>query len=85
MIMNQDNNFVDPRYNEGAPDSSGHIMSSYVVEEKDTLPDIARKFNLTVEQLLAANKDHIHDSQALVQTGTRIMIPKIQDRGPGQE
>lgn len=77
--MNQDNNFVDPPYNEGKPDSAGHIMSSYVVEEKDTLPDIARKFNLTVDQLLAANKDHIPDAQSLIQTGTRIMVPKIQD------
>lgn len=54
-------------------------MSSYVVEEKDTLPDIARKFNLTVEQLLAANQEHIPDASSLVQTGTRIMIPKIQE------
>lgn len=78
-IMNQDNNFVDPRYNEGKPNSSGHIMSSYVVEEKDTLPDIARKFNLSVEQLLEANRDNIPDAQSLIQTGTRIMVPKIQE------
>lgn len=77
--MTQDDNFVDPRYNEGAPNSSGHIMSSYVVEEKDTLPDIARKFGLSVEQLLAANRDHIQDASSLVQTGTRIMIPKLKE------
>lgn len=77
--MNQDNNFVDPHYNEGKPDSAGHIMSSYVVEEKDTLPDIARKFGLSVEELLAANRDHIPDASSLVQTGTRIMIPKLKE------
>lgn len=79
MIMSQHDNFVNPDYNEGAPHSTGHIMSSYVVEEKDTLPDIARKFNLSVEELLAANKEHIADSTSLIQTGTRIMIPKIQN------
>lgn len=77
--MNQNDNFVDPNYNEGAPDSSGHIMSSYVVEEKDTLPDIARKFGLSVEELLTANRDHIQDASSLVQTGTRIMIPKLKE------
>lgn len=79
MMMSQQNNFVNPDYNEGAPHSSGTIMSSYVVEESDTLPDIARKFNLTVEELLTANKDHIADATGLIQTGTRIMIPKIKD------
>lgn len=70
---------MNPAYNEGAPRTGGNIMSSYVVEEKDTLPDIARKFNLSVEELLAANKDHIADASSLIQTGTKIMIPKIQD------
>lgn len=77
--MSQHDNFINPDYQEGTPDSGGTIMSSYVVEESDTLPDIARKFNLSVEALLEANKDHIADASALVQTGTRIMIPKIQD------
>lgn len=76
MIMDNQNNFVNPAYNEGAPVSSGHIMSSYVVEEKDTLPDIARKFNLSIEELLAANKDNIPDASSLIRSGTRIMIPK---------
>ncbi len=78
-MMSQHNNFVNPEYNEGAPNSAGTIMSSYVVEESDTLPDIARKFNLSVDELLAANKDHIADATGLIQTGTKIMIPKIQD------
>ncbi len=77
--MSQRDNFVNPDYNEGAPRTGGHIMSSYVVEEKDTLPDIARKFNLTVDELLEANKEHIADATSLIQTGTKIMIPKIQD------
>jgi LysM repeat protein len=79
MIMSQHDNYVNPDYNEGAPHSDGTIMSSYVVEEADTLPDIARKFNLSVDELLAANKDHIADATGLIQPGTRIMIPKIQD------
>jgi LysM repeat protein len=79
MMMSQHDNFVNPEYNEGAPHSAGNIMSSYVVEESDTLPDIARKFNLSVEELLAANKEHVADATALIQTGTKLMIPKIQD------
>ena len=73
--MSQQNNFVNPQYNEGAPGSSGNIAYTYTVEETDTLPDIARKFNLSIEELLEANKENIADASHMIQTGTRLMIP----------
>lgn len=73
--MTQDDNFVNPSYNEGTPDSAGNIAYTYIVEETDTLPDIARKFGISVEELLEANKDNIADASAMIQTGTRLMVP----------
>ena len=73
--MNKENNFVNPNYNEGAPQTSGNIANSYTVEEKDTLPEIARKFGISVDELLEANKDTIGDGNHLVHSGTKLMIP----------
>ncbi len=73
--MEQHNNFVNPEYNEGTPDSAGTIAYTYTVEEKDTLPDIAQKFGLSIDELLQANKDSISDASHMIQTGTRLMIP----------
>lgn len=74
--MNQHNNFVNPEYNEGTPDSGGNIVNTYIVEEKDTLADIATKYGVSVEEILEANKESIHDPSGLVHPGTKILIPK---------
>lgn len=73
--MDNRDNFVNPGYNEGTPDSSGSIISSYVVEEKDTLADIAKKFGLTVQELLDANKENANFSSERIDSGTKLMIP----------
>lgn len=73
--MNNQDNYVNPAYNEGTPDSAGSIVSSYVVEEKDTLPDIAKKLGLSIEELLEANKDTAGISSEKLDSGTRLMIP----------
>jgi LysM repeat protein len=73
--MNNPDNYVNPDYNEGAPDSSGSIVSSYVAEEKDTLPDIAKKFGLSIEELLEANKENKGITSDKLESGTRLLIP----------
>lgn len=73
--MDNKDNYVNPDYNEGAPDSSGSIVSSYVVEEKDTLPDIAKKFGLSIDELLEANRETAGFSSDKLASGTKLLIP----------
>ncbi len=46
----------------------------YVIKEGDTLSKIAREFGLTLDQLLAANKDTITDPNR-IKVGDEIVIP----------
>jgi LysM repeat protein len=56
------------------------IVSEYVIEEKDTLPDLAKRFGLSIEEIMAANKEVIQTEADLVRPGQRINIPnKIRD------
>lgn len=62
---------TDPKEERGA----GNIISEYIVEEKDTLDDIANKYGLSVDELLAANQQTISNRSEMVAPGTKIMIP----------
>lgn len=77
--MNDERN----RYTGPQPhDVSGNsgIITEYVIEEKDTLPDIAQRFGLSIEEIMAANKEVIQTETDLVQPGQRINIPnKIRE------
>lgn len=46
----------------------------YVIKEGDTLSKVARSFGLTLDQLLAANKETIKDPDRIV-VGDEIVIP----------
>lgn len=84
--MDHPNNFVNPDYNEGTPDSGGNIVATYTVEESDTLDEIAQKHGLSIEVLLQANKENISDRNGLVQPGTRLMIPNTDvDSSSGRQ
>ena len=54
----------------------GGIIAEYIVEEKDTLPDIARKYGLSIEEIIAANQEIIRNPSDMVQPGLHIKIPK---------
>ena len=63
-------------YNEQvAKGQAGGIITEYIVEEKDTLPEIARKYGVSIEEIMAAN-EHISRPEDMIQPGLRIMIPK---------
>ncbi|HZF63975.1 MAG TPA: LysM domain-containing protein [Chitinophagaceae bacterium] len=51
------------------------IITEHIVEETDTLPEIAAKYHLSIEQLLAANKETLHNTSEMMQPGARILIP----------
>jgi LysM repeat protein len=46
----------------------------YVIKEGDTLSKVARSFGLTLDELLAANKETIKDPDRIV-VGDEIVIP----------
>ncbi len=47
---------------------------TYIIKKNDTLLKIAKKFDLTLEELLAANKDTIKDADK-IKVGQEIIIP----------
>jgi LysM repeat protein len=56
--------------------TAGSIVSEYIVEERDTLEDVARMHGITVDEIIAANQESIQSPSDLVQAGQRIRIPK---------
>jgi LysM repeat protein len=58
---------------------AGGIRNEYTVEERDTLEDIAQKHGISIEEIMAANKDSIQNERDMVQPGTRLMIPRKLD------
>jgi nucleoid-associated protein YgaU len=72
-------NRTNPEEGNRTPDQSADnthgIITEYITEEKDTLPDIAKRYGLSIEDIIAANPD-IGEPADLVQPGQRIMIPR---------
>ena len=63
-------------YNEQVNEGkAGGIVGEYIVEEKDTINDIARKYGMSIEQILAANPG-LDEPADLVKPGMKIKIPK---------
>ena len=62
-----------PQQNE--PVRTGGIINEYIVEEKDTLPDIANRYGVSIEEIMAANSEFVHNPADLTRPGQRIMIP----------
>ncbi|HVG40204.1 MAG TPA: LysM domain-containing protein [Chitinophagaceae bacterium] len=56
-------------------DTNADIVSEYTVEERDTIPDIEHKFNLSWKDIVAANKN-ILDNDEDIKPGLRLKIPK---------
>ena len=77
MEDNRNDRNQNAPYNErGAPGSAGSIVSEYVVEERDTLEDVARMHGITVDEIIAANRELMQSPHDLVQPGQRIRIPR---------
>ena len=60
---------------EVAAGNAGAIMTEYIAEEKDTLPDIAQKYGVSIEEIIAANKEIINSKEDMIQPGLKLMIP----------
>lgn len=57
------------------PGKQGGIISEHIVEETDTLPDIANRYHTSIEDLLAANSETLKNPSDMMKPGTRILIP----------
>ena len=77
MDVNRNRNTNAPYNEQVAAGSAGGIITEYIVEEKDTLPDIARRYGVSIEEIMVAN--NIKDASELAKPGHRIMIPKKMD------
>jgi hypothetical protein len=55
--------------------------STYVVQAGDTLSQIAQRFNVTLDELIAANEENLPDPNNL-QIGDELIIPS-GDESPG--
>ena len=74
--MGESRNKNAPYNEQVAAGTAGGIITEYIVEEKDTLQDIARKYGVSIEEIIAANREIIQEPSDMVQPGLHIMIPK---------
>ena len=68
-----------PYHEQVAAGRAGGIVAEYIVEEKDTLPDIARKYGISIQEIIAANQEILKEPSDMVHPGLRIKIPRKTD------
>jgi LysM repeat protein len=78
MDRNQDRENKPPYNEQVAAGTAGGVVNEYIVEEKDTISDIARKYGLTLEEIMAANPG-MDEPADMVKPGLKIKIPKKMD------
>lgn len=64
----------------GATDTSGTASSRYLVKPNDTLGKIAQNYGVTVEQLIALNKDkypELSRDPSLLKPGIELIVPNL--------
>ena len=71
----QEENNKPPYNDQVAAGTAGGVINEYIVEEKDTLPDIAKRYGISIEEILAANPG-IDAPADMVKPGLKIKIPK---------
>ena len=75
MKENKNRRTENPSSRSEAPaPATGNTVNEYTVEERDTLEDIARKHNMSWNEIYEANKDAIVDKDK-VMPGLRLNIP----------
>lgn len=67
---------TDAEYNrQMAEGRVGGIVDEYTIEERDTLQGIADKYGVSLDEIVEANRDTIHDASDMIQPGLKIKIP----------
>lgn len=71
------NRNTDAEYNrQMAEGRVGGIVDEYIVEERDTLQNIADRYGVSLDEIVEANRDTIHNASDMIRPGLRIMIPQ---------
>jgi nucleoid-associated protein YgaU len=77
------NRNTDAEYNrQMAEGRVGGIVDEYIIEERDTLQNIADRYGVSLEEIVEANRDSIRNASEMIQPGMRIMIPQKKRREP---
>lgn len=75
-MQDQENARKDAEYSRQVQSGeAGGIINEYIVEEKDTLADIASRYDISIEEIIAANGGILNDASDMMKPGLRIMIP----------
>ncbi|HYH15264.1 MAG TPA: LysM domain-containing protein [Flavisolibacter sp.] len=70
------NRNTDAEYNrQMAEGRVGGIVDEYIVEERDTLQNIADRYGVSLEEIVEANRDMISNPSEMMKPGLRLMIP----------
>lgn len=59
-------------------DKTSDFFSEYIVEERDTIPEIERKLGFTWAELCAANRENIGETDKL-EPGLKLKIPNRKE------
>lgn len=76
MMEKKGNTQQTPYNKQVANGTAGGIVTEYIAEEKDTLNDIAKRYGISIEAIIAANQDMLRQPSDLVQPGLHIKIPR---------
>ena len=60
--------------NDNLNNNNSSILSEYIVEERDTIPDIEKKLGVPWSEICEANKEVIGNTKML-QSGVKLKIP----------
>ena len=77
--MEQNRNEGMPYNEKVAAGKAGGVIAEYIVEEKDTLPDIARRYGVSIEEIMEANRETLKEPADFARPGLRIWIPRKMD------
>ncbi len=76
----ENNTDTDPRFdrNHNGEKVSG-IMLEYIVEERDTLEDIARRYEISIHEIITANSEIASQTADLITPGLHLKIPRVKE------
>lgn len=82
-MQENNNRNTDAEYNrQMAEGRVGGIIDEYIIEERDTLQNIADRYGVSLEEIVEANRDSIRNTSEMIRPGMRILIPQKRRREP---
>lgn len=60
-------------------ENTAGILREYIVEERDTLQDIARRYEVSIDEIIAANSEIATQPADLITPGLHLKIPRVKE------